>query len=236
MTNQIFVFRHCKSAKNDPTLVKVGLKIGISDSNMPLTPEGKEECKVLRRHAGMYMLKNGLGKHVEIISSPYHRAEDTSDSIFRSLGDLPEDHGPILVQTSKDDRLRDHDSGKTLGMNFEQARKNFPEYAKAMDEYPAAYLDAVPPGGESKRECLIRVKEFFDYLKEKNMDVILVTHFDVIVFLIALSHEFKNPLDFDNCVLSLLSNQDIWSSTSSVTWFSKTDKKLSLQESFVRLS
>lgn len=131
-----------------------------------LNQEGKKQAERLAEH--LYENRDKFS-FTRLISSDLKRAKETASYISRKFG--------IEVELSQ--KWREINNGVIAGLPNKEVEKIFPGlYFGALD------MNERYPGGESPKEFYIRIKENFykliDEVKEKNEDVLLVTHGGVI--------------------------------------------------------
>ncbi len=158
MTNRLVLVRHGESEWN-----KKNIFTGIR--NPDLTDKGVIEAVWAGR-----VLK-GEGLHFEVaFTSLLKRAQHTLDII---LAELNQPDVPI----TRDAALNERDYGELSGLNKDEARKKWGE--SQVRDWRRSY-DIPPPGGESLKDTLARVRPYYDsaiwpqITQSKN--VIIVAH------------------------------------------------------------
>lgn len=135
-------------------------------SDLDLTPEGKQQAKLLADHLKENNHEYRIGK---IISSDLPRAVSTAQFISDEL-DIP-------VQTET--QLREMNNGDLAGMPNDEAIERYPGIF-----FRSLKMDEPYPNGESPNEFFARIKKWFDNFVEeyKNTDenILVVTHGGVI--------------------------------------------------------
>ena len=139
--------------------------------DVPLTNKGIEEAK----HAGKVMLKNNISFDI-IFSSILERANKTAEFAINEmkLSNFWNNNELIL---KKDASLNERDYGDLVGLNKEETAK---KYGKEQVHLWRRSYDVSPPGGESLKNVVERVKPFFNkfILPEINngKNVLIVAH------------------------------------------------------------
>ena len=182
MVGTIFLVRHGEAESN------LGKYFG-GWLDVPLTPLGKEQAKVLRKR----LAHEGIGR---IFCSDLVRAKETAALIGL---DCP-------IEYSKE--LREKSYGELEGVRFDNETK-----------YDKYHSDATAraPGGENSADVQKRVVAYFrkNVLSAKEEKVLIVSHHGPIVLLGCdiLGMPMKNwrRLRLGNCGLSILTKEDrIW--------------------------
>lgn len=115
--------------------------------NPDLTDKGLIEARVAGRMIRDYRVKFDIA-----FTSGLKRAQHTLDII---LGELNQEGCPII----RDIALNERDYGELSGLNKDEARKKWGE-AQVL-QWRRSY-DVAPPGGESLKDTLARVKPYYD--------------------------------------------------------------------------
>jgi 2,3-bisphosphoglycerate-dependent phosphoglycerate mutase len=115
--------------------------------NPDLTDKGLIEARVAGR-----MIKDHRIKFDIAFTSGLKRAQHTLDII---LGELNQTHVPI----TKDLALNERDYGELSGLNKDEARK---KWGEAQVLLWRRSFDVPPPGGESFKDTLARVRPYYD--------------------------------------------------------------------------
>ena len=115
--------------------------------NPDLTDKGLIEARVAGR-----MIRDHKVKFDIAFTSSLKRAQHTLDII---LGELNQPDVPI----TKDARLNERDYGELSGLNKDEARKRWGEAQVLM--WRRSY-DIAPPGGESLKDTLDRVRPYYE--------------------------------------------------------------------------
>ncbi|PPC86797.1 MAG: 2,3-bisphosphoglycerate-dependent phosphoglycerate mutase [Hyphomicrobium sp.] len=115
--------------------------------NPDLTDKGLIEARVAGR-----MIKDHRIKFDIAFTSGLKRAQHTLDII---LGELNQTHVPI----TKDLALNERDYGELSGLNKDEARK---KWGEAQVLLWRRSFDIPPPGGESLKDTLARVRPYYD--------------------------------------------------------------------------
>jgi 2,3-bisphosphoglycerate-dependent phosphoglycerate mutase len=141
LTDNILVLvRHGESEWN-----KLNLFTGWR--NPDLTEKGVIEARVAGR-----MIRDHKVKFDIAFTSALKRAQRTLDIILAELG---QSDVPII----KDERLNERDYGELSGLNKDEARKKWGE--KQVLTWRRSF-DIAPPGGESLKDTLARVRPYYD--------------------------------------------------------------------------
>jgi 2,3-bisphosphoglycerate-dependent phosphoglycerate mutase len=141
LTDNILVLvRHGESEWN-----KLNLFTGWR--NPDLTDKGLIEARVAGR-----MIRDHRVKFDIAFTSALKRAQHTLDII---LGEIGQTDVPII----RDPRLNERDYGELSGLNKDEARKRWGESQVLL--WRRSY-DIAPPGGESLKDTLARVRPYYD--------------------------------------------------------------------------
>lgn len=130
-TRRLYLVRHGRTAWNDE-----GRFQGQTD--IPLSPEGRAEAQLLARRLQNLPFR-------EVFSSDLSRARETGEIIASALG--------VPLHLRRD--WREMDYGLWAGLSFEEIKGRFPRETEA---YLRDWVSVAPPGGESFRELMERVK------------------------------------------------------------------------------
>ena len=139
--------------------------------DVPLTKKGIEEAKI----AGQLMMKNNINIDM-IFSSILQRANETAKLALKkmNLDHLWQDNK--LVMTC-DKSLNERNYGDLVGLNKEETSN---KYGHDQVQIWRRSYDVNPPGGESLKNVVERVKPFFNEVihPELNVgkDVLIVAH------------------------------------------------------------
>lgn len=141
---KLYVVRHCSTVCSEE-------KIYCGSSDIPLSPRGKEEAKLLTEKAKAYNFDL-------VISSPLLRAKETARAVVGER-DLP-----IFF----DDRLIERDFGTFEGTSVEAPEGKVYRYSFAL-QYPR---------GESNLQVAARVYAFLGEVREKyaGKNIFIVSH------------------------------------------------------------
>ena len=144
--NSLILLRHGQSQWNLENRF-TGLK------NVQLTEKGKTEAII----AGQILKKNNINIDI-IFSSVLARANETAEITIKELKYKHLWNDDKLIMTC-DKNLNERDYGKLVGLNKEETAK---KYGKEQVHLWRRSFDVSPPGGESLKDVLERVKPFFD--------------------------------------------------------------------------
>ena len=139
--------------------------------DVPLTDKGIKEAKI----AGQQMLKNNIDVDL-IFSSILQRANKTAELAISemNLSNLWNENGLIV---SKAKSLNERDYGDLVGLNKEETSL---KYGKEQVHIWRRSYDVPPPGGESLKNVLERVKPYFNkYILPKinlGKNILVVAH------------------------------------------------------------
>ena len=139
--------------------------------DVPLTDKGIKEAKM----AGQQMLKNEIDIDL-IFSSILERANKTAELAISemNLSNLWNENGLIV---SKSKNLNERDYGDLVGLNKEETSL---KYGKEQVHIWRRSYDVPPPGGESLKNVLERVKPYFNkYILPKvnlGKNILVVAH------------------------------------------------------------
>ena len=139
--------------------------------DVPLTEKGIKEAQ----SAGELMKKNNINIDL-VFSSDLQRANDTAQHALKKM-DL--DHlwnNKNLIMT-RNQSLNERDYGDLVGLNKQETAD---KYGNEQVHIWRRSFDVPPPGGESLKDVLARVKPYYDKFIEpeinNNKDIILVAH------------------------------------------------------------
>ncbi len=139
--------------------------------DVPLTSKGIEEAKT----AGHILSKNNIDIDI-IFSSILKRANKTAELAIKemNLGNLWDDKKLIM---RRDLSLNERDYGDLVGLNKEETTKKF---GKDQVHLWRRSYDVPPPGGESLKNVVERVKPFFSNFIQpeitRGKNVLVVAH------------------------------------------------------------
>jgi broad specificity phosphatase PhoE len=180
---EILLLRHGQSEGNE------GGRFG-GHGPTPLTALGRRQAEATAAALG----REGL---TAIYASDLVRAVQTAEPVVAACG--------IAMRTTP--ALRERSVGVFTGMTFAEAEASHPEiFAAMMQRDP----DACPPEGESSRERMERVGEFFDGIVERYPGgrTLLVSHAFTLNLLVrrllGLAHSPTVFFRTDNCALHRL--------------------------------
>ena len=162
--NRLILLRHGQSQWNLENRF-TGLK------NVPLTEKGKTEAII----AGQILKKNNINIDI-IFSSILIRANETAEITIKELKYKHLWNDDKLIMTC-DKSLNERDYGDLVGLNKEETAK---KYGNEQVHIWRRSFDIPPPGGESLKNVVDRVKPFFikfiepEISNEKN--VLIVAH------------------------------------------------------------
>lgn len=154
--------------------------------DIPLSSEGVNQAIKLQS-----FFEN---KKIDVIySSDLKRAKDTANFISQSkklkINILP--------------NLREVDVGDLEGLKWEEVKKHHPIWVKA------GHNDGYP-GGESRKDIDLRVKQLWDYITKKHPseEVVLLTHGGIIKALLCqilqIDNENRSRFIIDNCSITTI--------------------------------
>ena len=142
---------------------------GLTD--IPLTDKGIAEAKF----AGKLMKKNNINIDM-IFSSVLQRANETAKF---ALEQMCLDHLWVnnVLKMRRDKSLNERDYGDLVGLNKKETAD---KYGKKQVHIWRRSFDVSPPGGESLKDVLNRVKPYYDtFIKpeiKRDKDILLVAH------------------------------------------------------------
>ena len=139
--------------------------------DVPLTEQGIAEAKV----AGQLMKKNKV--HIDVIfSSVLQRATKTAELAIKEMN-LEQFWSDGQLLMTKDQSLNERDYGDLVGLNKEETAN---KYGKEQVRIWRRSYDVSPPGGESLKNVVTRVKPYFiNFIEPKiseGQNVLIVAH------------------------------------------------------------
>ena len=139
--------------------------------DVPLTEQGIAEAKV----AGQLMKKNKV--HIDVIfSSVLQRATKTAELAIKEMN-LEQFWSDGQLLMTKDQSLNERDYGDLVGLNKEETAN---KYGKEQVHIWRRSYDIPPPGGESLKNVVTRVKPYFiNFIEPKineGQDVLIAAH------------------------------------------------------------
>ena len=140
-------------------------------TDVPLTEKGIKEARL----AGKLMKKNNINIDL-IFSSVLQRANDTAKHALKqmNLNHLWDEKNLIMTLNQS---LNERDYGDLVGLNKQETAK---KYGNEQVHIWRRSFDVSPPGGESLKDVVARVKPYYDKFIEpeikKNRDVLIVAH------------------------------------------------------------
>ena len=140
-------------------------------TDVPLTEKGITEARL----AGKLMKKRNINIDL-IFSSVLQRANDTALHALKqmNLNCLWDDNNLIMI---KDQRLNERDYGDLVGLNKKETAD---KYGNKQVHIWRRSFAVPPPGGESLKDVVARVKPYYDKFIEpeikNNKDIIIVAH------------------------------------------------------------
>ncbi len=162
--NRLILLRHGQSQWNLENRF-TGLK------NVPLTEKGKAEAKI----AGQILKKNNINIDI-IFSSILLRANETAEITVKELEFKHLWSDNKLIMTC-DKSLNERDYGDLVGLNKEETAK---KYGSEQVHIWRRSFDISPPGGESLKNVVDRVKPFFIKFIEPEIsnkkNILIVAH------------------------------------------------------------
>ena len=139
--------------------------------DVPLTSKGIEEAKT----AGQILSKNNIKINI-IFSSILQRANKTAELAIKEMNSGELWDGDKLIM-KRDVSLNERDYGDLVGLNKEETTKKF---GKDQVHLWRRSYDIPPPGGESLKNVVERVKPFFSKFIQpeinKGKNVLVVAH------------------------------------------------------------
>ena len=139
--------------------------------DVPLTSKGIEEAKA----AGQILSKNKINVDT-IFSSILQRANKTAELAIKEMNLRSLWEGEKLIMR-RDHSLNERDYGDLVGLNKEETTKKF---GKDQVHLWRRSYDVSPPGGESLKNVVERVKPFFSKFIQpeinKGKNVLVVAH------------------------------------------------------------
>lgn len=183
---KVYLVRHGEAAGNQE-----GRYIGSSDP--PLTERGRMQAECLAEWFFTYCDPTPA----VVYSTGFCRSDETADRIAGRLG----------MKVKVDLRLRELDFGEWEGLCYEQAANISPEQLIRWYEDP---LQTSPPGGETLKELIDRVRSCYQHITPTHLDstVVIVSHGGPIRTLLTLSSGIDNFVErfFDwNCATGSIS-------------------------------
>ena len=126
-------------------------------TDIPLSPEGREQARLLARRLRDLPFR-------EVFSSDLSRARETGEILASALG------LPLHLRRE----WREMDYGRWAGLSFAEIRERYPREAEA---YLRDWVNVAPPGGESFRELMERVKHALEeVLASPGEHLLVVAH------------------------------------------------------------
>lgn len=139
--------------------------------DVPLTNKGIEEAE----KSGELMKKNNINIDI-IFSSLLKRANETAEYAIKRMN-LPKLWSNKTLVLIKNKSLNERDYGDLVGLNKEETAK---KYGNEQVHIWRRSYDTSPPGGESLKDVVSRVKPYFIKFIEpeiqKKNDVLIVAH------------------------------------------------------------
>jgi 2,3-bisphosphoglycerate-dependent phosphoglycerate mutase len=139
--------------------------------NVPLTEKGKEEARI----AGKLMLKNHLDLDI-VYSSVLKRANDTAEIAIKEMK-LKHLWKNNKLKFIRNKSLNERDYGELVGLNKNETAK---KYGKEKVQIWRRSYSVRPPGGESLKDVINRVKPYFEkYILTKinyTKNILIVAH------------------------------------------------------------
>lgn len=163
---------------------------------LPVNEEGHREGRLLRESFASYLLSRGISGPVVFVHSDLERTRTTASCLLESVGRHMDRFDICLTKGSR--RVRDIDHGRANDLPYAVVRERFPDYARDIDS--RGYLDARPPGGESHRDALPRIRRFLKSLESYRCHVVVVTHLSTLVLIRSVLERLP-----DEAVLDMLS-------------------------------
>ena len=138
--------------------------------DVPLTKEGISEAK----KAGQLMKKNNISIDI-IFSSILKRANETARLAIKEMNLIKFWKNNELIFT-RDKSLNERDYGNLVGLNKKETAQKYGE--EQVHIWRRSY-DVPPPGGESLKDVVNRVKPYYENnikIKNENNDILIVAH------------------------------------------------------------
>ena len=138
--------------------------------DVPLTKEGILEAK----KAGQLMKKNNISIDI-IFSSVLKRANETARLAITEMNLIKFWRNKELVFT-RDKSLNERDYGNLVGLNKKETAQ---KYGKEQVHIWRRSYDVPPPGGESLKDVVNRVKPYYEKnikIKTNDKDILIVAH------------------------------------------------------------
>ncbi|TDR41630.1 broad specificity phosphatase PhoE [Tahibacter aquaticus] len=168
----VFACRHGQSRGNTARaeaeasgLLDVASNCG--DADLPLTALGREQAEWLGRKIASLPTAQ---QPTRILCSPHRRTLETADGIIR--------HGYAnrRIAFSLDRRLTPKAFGVLEGLTRKGVAERFPQLAAERERVGRFHF--CPPGGESRCDVVLRVRDFLHDLRRRHAGerVLLVTH------------------------------------------------------------
>ena len=139
----------------------------FADADLPLTDLGHHQAAQLGRSIARM---DPAQRPTRILSSPHRRALETAEGIIR------EGYAATRVAFSIDRRLTPKAFGVLERLTRKGVAERFPQLAAQRQQVGRFHF--CPPGGESRCDVVLRVREFLGELREQgsNQRVLIVTH------------------------------------------------------------
>ena len=139
--------------------------------DVPLTEKGVKEAKL----AGELMKKNKINIDI-IFSSVLRRANDTAKHAIKQMNlDHLWDENILII--TRNQSLNERDYGDLVGLNKKETAD---KYGHKQVHIWRRSFNVRPPGGESLKDVVARVKPYYDEFIEpkikNNKDIIIVAH------------------------------------------------------------
>jgi 2,3-bisphosphoglycerate-dependent phosphoglycerate mutase len=139
--------------------------------DVPLTNQGIEEAK----KSGELMKKNNINIDI-IFTSLLKRANKTAEYAIKRMN-LPKLWSNNALVLTKNKSLNERDYGDLVGLNKEETAK---KYGNEQVHIWRRSYETSPPGGESLKDVVSRVKPYFiEFIEpeiQKKKDVLIVAH------------------------------------------------------------
>ena len=166
--SELYLIRHGQSAGNvarDEAIAGKAhiIEIEERDCDVALSPLGMHQASALGEH-----FAHTVHAPDALISSPYHRAYETSELIIEAAGW----HTPIRC----DERLREKEFGILDRLTHWGVAERFPDEAQARKRLGKFYYR--PPGGESWVDVILRLRSAWTDIRAEyaGQRVIIVAH------------------------------------------------------------
>lgn len=177
----LYLIRHGESLFNAEGRIQ-------GQSDVALSPLGLRQAKAIAFSLGQQPIE-------AVFSSPLRRAIETAEPLARRLD----------VELRTDDRLREINAGIFQGLLWAEIEEKFPDESRPWHE---GQPDFVIPGGESRRQLMVRGRAVFEAIREMNLrQVAVVAHGGILAAALKAILRIPaevNPFSFYNASISKL--------------------------------